>query len=109
ARTTSDARGRFRLEGLGSGHQLVSVRARGFGPEVKQLAPGQRFDVVLVAGGTVYGLVLDPARKPLADAMIRVIRVSDEPEPNRRNQSDRTDATGRYDVGGLEAGTYRVV
>jgi protocatechuate 3,4-dioxygenase beta subunit len=103
---TSDPKGRFRLEGLAAGRHLVHARARGFGSATKETLAGQRCDLVLATGGSVVGIVTDQARKPVAGAMVVARRVADQPSGG---SSEKTDASGGYEIGGLEAGTYRLL
>jgi carboxypeptidase family protein len=108
AQTLSDANGRFRLEGLGSGPQTVWARIKGHGSGRKMGAlPGRPADIYLFPGSTLTGTVWGPGNAPVAGAVVRA-----EPEAPRWATSPRpavSDARGRYEIAGLDAGLYRLV
>jgi hypothetical protein len=107
----SDARGRFRLEGLGHGIYTVTGRSRERGRALRRaVVAGGRVDLMLVAGGTLAGAVRGPDRKAVEGAVVRV-----EPEavhvPRREEPiaAEATDARGWFELAGLEPGVYRLV
>ena len=102
----TDAKGAFRLEGLPRGPHTVSASLRGAGRASRAgVTPGQRAELLLVAGPAIVGRVLLPDGKPAIRAAVRAeaevaffpVRVA------------TTDATGRYELAGLAAGGYRVI
>jgi hypothetical protein len=61
-------------------------------------------DAVMVAGGTVSGVVTDGTAQP-----IQGVCVSAYDEAGDKQAHARTDASGAYGINGLGAGSYRVV
>jgi Carboxypeptidase regulatory-like domain len=104
-RATTDARGRFRLTGLGPGLQSLTASARGYG-RVEQ--PNVRFgtqpELFLFPGASISGAVAGPDGKPAAGALVSVSRSGlwNLPSP------ERTDARGRFEIPGLDPGVYDV-
>lgn len=113
--------GRFRLGFLGTGiaYQL-RIRKPGFAPAAMELPareagqPAQDLRIVLRAGRTVFGLVLDGERRPVAGAAVTL-----QPSPPTglvarswasRNPPERFEGAagpaGRFEVASLPAGTY---
>jgi protocatechuate 3,4-dioxygenase beta subunit len=110
-RTRSDAQGRFRLEGLARGLHTISASARGFGNAQKErVAPGAQVDLYLFAGGTLAGTVRDGRGQPVAEVQVRL---DGDPDSVRFAHSaptvsiETSDAQGRFEFVGLEAGSYR--
>jgi large repetitive protein len=106
---TTDDKGRFRLEGVASGLHSVSAAAKGYGRVQRaSVRLGGQADLVLFPGSSITGTVLGPEGQPIAGAMVRV-----EGDFSFRaiNSSglEKTDAKGRFEIVGLEAGLYRVV
>jgi protocatechuate 3,4-dioxygenase beta subunit len=104
--TRTDAKGRFRLEGLGHGPVDVLAEARGFGRGARSRA-GQRgtVEIVLLPGGSIVGVVTDPHRRPVAGAVVRAEQTDGWLRPTLLT----TDADGRFEVAGLEPKAYRVL
>ncbi len=103
----TDARGRFRLEGIGPGLYSVSATARGLGSAHKgNVRPGTTVDLIARPGGWLAGRVSDPQGRPLRGALVRA-----EMEPQFWGGStvETTDAEGRFELPGLDAGNYTVV
>jgi protocatechuate 3,4-dioxygenase beta subunit len=106
AQTLSDAKGRFRLEGLGSGPQTVWARTKGYGSGPKMGAlPGRPIDLYLFPGSTLTGTVWGPSNVPVAGAVVR----AEAEAPNWTMSPAVSDARGRYEIAGLDAGHYGVV
>ena len=63
-------------------------------------------DAVLAAYGHIAGQVTGPTGAPLPDIYVTIYRFTSGAWSFWR--SDSTDTTGRYDIGGLTTGTYRV-
>jgi hypothetical protein len=102
----TDARGRYRLEGLGPGFYMVAVRAPVGAARKDEVRPGSTVDFVLQPKASVSAVVLDPARRPVAGALVRV---EAEPPLGRSSDLGTTDAQGRVELFGLEAGTHAVI
>ena len=104
-RTKSDAKGRFRLEGLGPGTVSIGAAARGYGRASRDGAkPGRPVDLFLFPGASITGAVQGPEGTPVAGAVVEA----------RQAQSWSTNAQvsatdGRYELLGMSAGTYTVV
>jgi hypothetical protein len=108
-RAESDARGRFRLDGLAAGLHSVTARARGFASARRgAVRTGSRADLYLFPGSALVGTVHDAESQPVAKALVRAetesipIRFSEPPLAT-------TDAAGRFELAGLNAGRYKLV
>ena len=103
--TTADARGRYRLDGVGPGLYTVTARALGGAARNEHVRPGA-VDFVIQPKASLSGVVLDGDRRPVPGAIVRA-----EPEPLYGGSSDmgKTDAQGRFELLGLDAGTYAMV
>jgi protocatechuate 3,4-dioxygenase beta subunit len=108
SQAVTDAKGRFRLEGLASGPQTVWARAIGGGSGRKDAAlPGRPADLYLFPGATLSGTVWGPGDLRVAGAVVRA-----EPDaPGFRTMPPPavSDAQGRYEISGLPAGAYRLL
>jgi protocatechuate 3,4-dioxygenase beta subunit len=108
AEATTDAKGRFRLQGLTSAPQTVSARVPGLGSGSKSGAlPGRPADIYLFPGATLSGTIWGPGDLRVAGAVVRA-----EPDaPGFRSMPPATvsDAQGRYEIAGLRPGTYRLL
>jgi large repetitive protein len=103
----TDARGHFRLDGVGPGLYSIAATARGFGSARKgNVRPGATVNLIARAGGWLAGRVTDPKGRPLPGALVRA-----ELEPQFWGGSTvaTTDAQGGFELPGLEPGNYTVV
>jgi len=75
ADATTDATGRFRIALVSAGSTRLGVRARGFAPHDRTLSNLDALqdvgDVVVDDSVVLSGRVLDPARRPVAGALVR--------------------------------------
>jgi protocatechuate 3,4-dioxygenase beta subunit len=102
----ADARGAFRLEGVGRGRVSVVARARGYGMGTRNDArAGARLELFLFPGPTLFGTVRDSAGRPVAGASVRLFAQGwSSPPP-----VDATDADGRFTVAGIQPGEYWII
>ncbi len=102
----TDARGGFRLEGVGRGRMSVVARASGYGPGTRNDArAGVPLELFLFPGPTVFGTVRDGAGRPVAGASVRLFAQGwSSPPP-----VDPTDADGRFTVAGIQPGEYWII
>ena len=105
--TKTDARGAFRIEGVGPGLYSLRATARGFGSAYKSdVRPGATVNLMARSGGWLAGRVLDPKGLPVRGALVRAEK---EPQFWWSGSVEATDADGRFEVPGLDPGTYSVV
>lgn len=108
---TSRADGTFRMKGLAAGDYAVEVHASGQrGPDEAPrvtVPPGGEgsIDVVLPAGGTIAGAVVDTDGKPVSGARVRVANDG----WSWGAGEGRTDDDGRFAIEGVRPGERRVV
>ncbi len=102
----SDAKGVFRLEGVGRGAVTVVARAPGYAPATRTDArAGARLELFLFPGPTLSGTVRDDAGKPVAGASMHLFAQGWSTPP----PVDPTDAGGRFTAAGIEPGEYWIV
>ena len=107
-RTTTDAKGAYRLEGLAPGLYTLTAVARGLGRAERRSAPaGRPADLLLMAGGAVSGTVTDARGKPVDGAILRLTPTT--PFAREPVLVARTDARGTFAIYGTPAGEWRVV
>jgi protocatechuate 3,4-dioxygenase beta subunit len=103
----SDAKGRYRLDGLRDALHVVSVAAKGYGRSFKAgVAPGRTVPFHLSPGVSLRGTVWGPQKKPVEGALIQAER--EMPGPGRL-RPEVSDAQGRFEVMGITPGPYRLV
>ncbi len=118
AQAQTDADGAFELLGLApdSGPLRVQVNAnngyggRSFSPRVlDEVAPGTTgLEIALSSGLSVEGVVVDEQGQPLGNAWIQLNPERNGNEGPRNSGSGMIGDGGRFKVGGLDPGTYRV-
>ncbi len=110
-RTLSNARGEFALRELSSDAIWLVVDAAGYarriaGPFEPTQASAQ-LSIELIRGATLRGVLLDSAGAPLAGQTVNV--TSHERRTGERRDWDlATDASGRFELAQLSAGTYEI-
>ncbi len=108
--TRTDARGRFKLEGLAPGAMSVQAAAPGIGRVIRpNVSPGSSVDLILMPGATISGTVRDESGKPLKGAVVRAMPEGLGPGMFPLPSAERTDAGGRFALAGLVAGGYVVM
>ncbi len=121
----SDPSGRFLLRSLAAGaiYELRTER-EGFAPARQELPPHQagapvpELRIVLRAGRTAFGVVIDSGRRPVAGAQA-ALQPAAPANPTARMRALRakperysglpTDADGRFELKDLPAGTFDLV
>lgn len=112
ASAKTDAEGHFILEGIGPGTYHIEASATGYAQEkidnitLAESAPTPKpLAIVLRAGITIAGKVTDDGGKALPD-----VRVSayGRGEKGSVRQSSKSDEDGRYEIGSLPPGSYKV-
>jgi hypothetical protein len=105
--TLSDAEGRFELW-VAAGDIEVSASAEGYGSTTKQaLAPSARVELFLIPESVLIGQVVHAETgEPVADATVEAI--ANEWFVDSDN-AVRTDAEGRFRIGGLAPGIYKPI
>jgi hypothetical protein len=126
--TTADATGHFVLEVPKGGSWRLSATARGYRTQsfdahetyyaavvLTDAQPVADVRFALVPSSVVAGYVLDEAGEPVQMAQVSAERL-ERPAPNEVRQTPVarpaglgfTDDRGRYEISGLEPGTYRI-
>jgi hypothetical protein len=105
--TWSSIAGAFELAGLGAGSVTLVAQHEKDGRAERELTllsgTTTEWEVTLAAVPKITGRLLDARGEPLAGMMV----VALEPEDRgRRTRSDVTDASGQFDVDGLESRGY---
>jgi protocatechuate 3,4-dioxygenase beta subunit len=107
AQAVTDAKGHFRLEGLAGGPQTVSARVTGGNSGRKNGAlPGRPADIYLFPGATLSGTVWGPGNLRVAGAVVRA--EADAPGFRIAPEPAVSDDQGRYEIMGIEPGSYRL-
>jgi hypothetical protein len=120
--TLTDSQGRYTIKGLRPGSYAVFFAPQGTSPYARQYSNGRStqasadpvtvtsgattsgVDAHLVAGSVIAGTVIDAATHgPIAGAQIVVLDVA-----GIQVYADTTDDDGKYAIGGLGAGAYKV-
>jgi Carboxypeptidase regulatory-like domain len=119
----TDPEGNYELKNVPTGNYLIRVSAPGFvtGKENDMLAKLRYVTVVggksvgpfnfeMIREGVIAGVVTDAAGKPLKDIPItlRAEVIPDGAGPPKYAENIRTDDQGRYRIGGMPAGKYRI-
>lgn len=106
-RATADAHGRFRFPGVAEGTHLIQARAKGLAPwkgEVSVLADrSTAFDIALVSGARLAGLVRDESGAPVARAEVTTAGGYGVAGSYRRTEQD-----GTFVFEGLPVGEFEV-
>jgi protocatechuate 3,4-dioxygenase beta subunit len=103
---TTDAAGRFRLEGIGRAPVTLAARAPGFGrAERKDVRAGARIELFLFSGASLAGVVRNDGGRPVEGAVVRAEGDQSWGAP----PPERTDARGEFFMAGVQPGEYTVV
>ena len=98
--TTTDAKGRFRIDGIGRGPVGLVARAPGFGEARRDARSGEAVELFLFPGASLAGVVRDDQGRPVTGAAVRT--EGDRP-------SERTDAKGEFRMASVRPGEHTVV
>lgn len=118
----TNGRGQFRVGGLPGGIVSVAAESEGlFAMEQGPIQPGSgAITLLLQDGSRVTGKCQDPAGQPLRDALVEVLPTQQPGLANRRLlarvaaggrplPATTTGSSGRFDLGGLPPGHYRLL
>jgi hypothetical protein len=114
AKAAAGENGRFRFTQLPPGNHALAVVAPGYTPQRVEVAvearPVDLGDVKLETGLVIEGRVVDGSRNPVPDAELEAspAAINRRIEEESADRSSRSDATGRFVIGGLSEGTYDV-
>ena len=103
--TTTDAEGRFGLDGIGRTPANVVVRAPGFDLVATEARQGDRVEIYLFPGATLSGTVRDDEGRPVKGAAVQAESHRSRIAP----PTERTDARGEFLMPGIRPGEYTVV
>jgi hypothetical protein len=102
---TTDASGRFKLQGLANGRHYVSASGRGRGAAGRAgVALGSRIDLLVYPAGSVFGTVLDASGRPVPGATVSL-----NGRPFGGGLTEEPDAKGAFEVNGVSPGVYDVI
>jgi protocatechuate 3,4-dioxygenase beta subunit len=102
----TDARGGFRIGGLGRAPVSLIARAPGYGPARHDaVRAGSRVELFLFPGPTLSGTARDEAGRPVAGATVRLFGEGWSAPP----PAEPTDAAGRFIASGIEPGEFWVL
>ena len=124
----TDARGRYRIDGLSPGEYTVEARKYGFDTrrygQERAAGPGRQvalidrqaldsIDVTLTRGGAITGTIVDEFGEPMQDLPVSALQLQVVGGRTRELRtsiagSQRTDDRGQYRIYGLKPGTYLV-
>lgn len=119
ASARSDPSGRFELAGLLGGFYELQAEAPGYGRlEIADVPTGETvLKIFLRPELFLRGEVVDGDGKPVRVAEVRASRIASDPADlsgaarevdQQAGKTARTDDDGRFEIGGLSAGVYRV-
>ena len=107
----TDDMGGFTLDGLGAGSYTIKASAKGYSPaqvdnvKLVEDSEPEPLAIVLGAGLTITGRVTDASGEPLEGVRVSA---SGRGETGYSSSSANTDGEGRYEIGSLSAGKYKV-
>lgn len=109
---TTGADGAVSIAGVGAGDPVVRVSAEGYAPVTRRLVTlgrGRRVEIALRGGAPVSGRVIDAGGQPVSGARV-IATATSEPFPviDPRRDGVTTGDDGRFTIGALAAGTYRL-
>lgn len=105
--------GEFDVRPPGPGEEAVFAAAWGLVHQVRRVALGEgetkEIEIRLEKGCALEGVVVDDLGEPRGDAIIEASRVRDDEDDSARwTPAIRTNAAGRFVVGGLLPGAHRL-
>jgi protocatechuate 3,4-dioxygenase beta subunit len=103
--TTTDAKGRFRIDGIGRAPVGLVALAPGFDEARGEARAGETVELFLFPGATLAGTVRDDEGRPVRGATVW----AEVNPPRRPPPAERTDARGEFLMAGVRPGEYTVV
>lgn len=106
SQTTTDAQGRFRLEGLEPGRYRVAAQQEGWAPALRSGVSAGAGDLLLELGegAKLVGSVRDVAGQPIPSFAIRVLHRDGPLRLERAYSGARFDPQGQFEIAGLPPG-----
>jgi protocatechuate 3,4-dioxygenase beta subunit len=108
-RATTDAQGRFRVEGLAPGLHTLSARGPAVAGQRRGVAVGKRTELYLFPGGGIEGNVRGPDGAPVTGASVALESASPFGPRAATADVEITDARGHYAFTGIDSGLFRVI
>ncbi|PYQ56087.1 MAG: hypothetical protein DMF78_00005, partial [Acidobacteria bacterium] len=106
-RATTDAQGRFRLDGLAAGLHTLAARGRGVSGARRGIGIGKRAEIYVFPGSGLHATVSGPDGRAVAGAKVALENAT--PFGGRSADVQVSDARGRIEFVGIDPGVYRVV
>ena len=124
-KATTDAEGKYQVNGLPAGTYIISPKAPAYAPESKSLGlkasdkitldegeAREKVDFALARGGVITGRVTDEDGRPQVGRDVRLVELIGQDElrelSDMRERSLETDDRGVYRIFGLQKGRYIV-
>jgi protocatechuate 3,4-dioxygenase beta subunit len=103
----TDENGRYTLDGLADGPHIVYVSGQGFSYQKTVTVSGETVADVAVPASAIAGTVTDEASGDPIEG-VHVQAETGRESNSFSMKSAVTDASGRYEISGVDAGTYQV-
>lgn len=106
--------GSYRIDGLKPKKYVVLANSRQYEKHVSKAMEVKagatiEYNIVLVAGGVIYGRVFDSQEKPVSGAAVTAaLQLLGSDNADILVRTAYSDSNGAYEISGLKAGTYTV-